>query len=79
MVKQGLPFTSPCCVSLVPWLSCVLCDGTQDGLLHDLPQHRGQDGRPVAPQILPWPLQMVPHLPVSRHLGPPQVTRAAGK
>lgn len=34
----------------------VLCDDTQDGLLHDLPQHQGQDDRPVAAQILLWPL-----------------------
>ena len=28
-------------------------DGTQDDLLHNLPQHRGQADRPGAPRILP--------------------------
>lgn len=27
-------------------------DGTQDDLLHNLPQHQGQDDRPVIPWIL---------------------------
>ena len=30
----------------------VPCDGTQDDLLHDVPQHLGQADRPVAPWIL---------------------------
>ena len=29
----------------------MLCDGTRDDLLHNLPQHRGQADRPVVPQM----------------------------
>lgn len=40
------------------------CDGTQDDLIHNLPQHQGQADRPVLPWILLPPLPLNgSHLP----------------
>lgn len=62
---------SPGCAACVVWW----CSGWSAPWASPAPRSGWQAS---SSQILLWPLQMVPRLPGSCHLGPPWVTRAAG-